>query len=298
MKPLRSGLLALLLVLVAAISLRAEPLANLPPQDSKDLAKSIPAPTGLIDSWLAEVSAIQAEQPHWATPVVTVTPRLEQEFRYDNFWTSLPHGRVLNNYGGGKGFEFIPAQNIEVILGIPPYETRSFPNDRGGQGDENLLVKYRILSANEKNGNYILTAFLGETIPTGNTENTNGHFVTTPTIAYGKGWGDFDIQTTLGISVPDNGAQPTQAGTPILWNTSLQYHLFDYLWPEVELNYSYWPNGSRDGIQQLYITPGVVFGKFKIHDRLGFTIGGGLQIPVTADAQDDRNIILTARFPF
>ncbi len=281
-----------LLFLCATALLRAAPAA---PENS---ASSPVIHTGVIDSWLAEVSAIQAEQPHWATPVATVTPRLEQEFRYDNYWTSLPHGRVLNNYDGGKGFEFIPAQNIEVILGIPPYETRSVPNNEGGIGDENLLVKYRILSANEENGNYILTAFLGESIPTGNPENTSGHFVTTPTIAYGKGWGDFDIQTTLGISVPDNGAQSTQGGTPIAWNTTLQYHLFDYLWPEVELNYTYWPNGSRDGIQQLYITPGVVFGRFKIHDRLGFTIGGGLQIPVTANAQDDRNIILTARFPF
>ena len=107
MKLLRSGLSALLLV-VAAIFLRAAPLATPSPHNPENSTQSPVVQTGLINSWLAEVSAIQAEQPHWATPVVTVTPRLEQEFRYDNFWTSLPHGRVLNNYGGGKGFEFIP----------------------------------------------------------------------------------------------------------------------------------------------------------------------------------------------
>jgi hypothetical protein len=34
-------------------------------------------------SWLDMVSASQAAQPRWMTPLVTVTPRLEQEFRWD-----------------------------------------------------------------------------------------------------------------------------------------------------------------------------------------------------------------------
>ena len=34
-------------------------------------------------SWLDMVSASQAAQPSWMTPLVTVTPRLEQEFRWD-----------------------------------------------------------------------------------------------------------------------------------------------------------------------------------------------------------------------
>ena len=36
-----------------------------------------------IRSWLDMVSASQAAQPSWMTPLVTVTPRLEQEFRWD-----------------------------------------------------------------------------------------------------------------------------------------------------------------------------------------------------------------------
>ena len=37
----------------------------------------------LIANWLAMVSATQAAQPTWMTPLVTVTPRLEQEIRWD-----------------------------------------------------------------------------------------------------------------------------------------------------------------------------------------------------------------------
>jgi hypothetical protein len=33
--------------------------------------------------WFGMVSKAQAGQPHWMTPLVTVTPRLEQEDRYD-----------------------------------------------------------------------------------------------------------------------------------------------------------------------------------------------------------------------
>ena len=56
------------------------------------LTKALPAdgyyansypPGAPFRSWLDMVSATQAAQPNWMTPLVTVTPRLEQEFRWD-----------------------------------------------------------------------------------------------------------------------------------------------------------------------------------------------------------------------
>ena len=64
---------------------------------------------------------IQSEQPHWVTPLVTVTPRLEEEYRYDQFFQSMRDGVWTNNFGGGKGVELIPFQNTEVIVGVPAY---------------------------------------------------------------------------------------------------------------------------------------------------------------------------------
>src|SRR5579863_7399505 len=72
-------------------------------------------------NWFPRVTQIQSEQPHWVTPLVTVTPRLEEEVRYDQFFQSLPHGKTSDNYGGGKGLELIPFQNTEVILGFPAW---------------------------------------------------------------------------------------------------------------------------------------------------------------------------------
>ena len=88
---------------------------------------SIFNPPPAVVSWLDMVSATQAAQPNWMTPLVTVTPRLEQEFRSDfydqqNGTGSQGNGQRIGNYGGPGGFriEFIPAYNMEVIVAVPP----------------------------------------------------------------------------------------------------------------------------------------------------------------------------------
>jgi hypothetical protein len=36
---------------------------------------------GVVHSWIDMVNASQDNQPHWMTPIITTTPRLEQELR-------------------------------------------------------------------------------------------------------------------------------------------------------------------------------------------------------------------------
>jgi len=43
------------------------------------------------------------EQPHWVTPLATTTPRLEEEYRYDQLWQTSGKGITTDNYGGGNG---------------------------------------------------------------------------------------------------------------------------------------------------------------------------------------------------
>jgi len=253
---------------------------------------------GFWGSWLDKVSEIQSQQPHWITPLVTVTPRLEQEVRYDQMWESSAGNKNLDSNGGGKGIEFIPLENTEVIVGVPAYQTRNKPKGEDGFADENFLLKYRLLSANEENGNYILTAFLGVSAPTGENHNSADHEVTTPTLAFGKGWGNFDIQDTLGVQIPDNGSSPIGSGTPVVSNTAFQYKIGKYLWPELEFDYTYWPNGTRAHINQLYVTPGIVLGKIPFGKRLGATVGIGCQIAATQKSQYNHNVVLSVRVPF
>jgi hypothetical protein len=252
-----------------------------------------------FSKWFGMVSKAQAEQPHWMTPVVTVTPRLEQEYRYDQSIQGTAGGNTLTSYGGGKGLEIIPLENVEVILGVPAWQSHKKPSDMDGWADDSFLVKYRWLCANEEHGDYIITTFLGLTAPTGDAANTKGRYTFTPTVAGGKGWGDFDIQSTLGISLPtDHGTDPTGPGTPIALNTALQYKLGKVVWPEIEANYTYYPNGEHEGKEQLFLTPGVIFGRFPLWQRLAMSVGLGYQVAVTSKPTYGNNFILTARLPF
>src|ERR1700758_4897497 len=111
---------------------------------------------GIISSWLAMVTHTQDAQPHWMTPLVTVTPRLEQEFRFDAYSEDLPNHGALDSYGASNRLEFIPTENTEFAIGIPAYQTRSTNTGNtlaDGWGDWPVSVlKYRILSADEGQG--------------------------------------------------------------------------------------------------------------------------------------------------
>ncbi len=242
------------------------------------------------------VTRTQNEQPHWITPLVTVTPRLEQELRYDQLWESEKNGVALNNFGGSKGLELIPEENVETIIGIPGFLDRNIPRNTDGFADWPFLIKYRIAAANEQNGNYIVTAFMGFSAPTGSSENGNGHGIFTPTIAFGKGFGDFDFQSTAGVALPSGGLD--RLGLPLAWNTAFQYHLWKYFWPEFETNFTWQTYGQDNGHKTLYLTPGLVIGRIPIHDRVGLTFGAGYQVAVTEYRTYNHAVIVSARIPF
>lgn len=259
---------------------------------------------GYFADWFKRVDAIQAEQPHWITPVATVTPRLEEELRFDTFWEQLPaNGARLTNIDGGKGLELIPWEDIEVLINAPPYEQRSWngkssPPISGWADWPAATIKYRLASANEQNGNYIVTAFLGFSDNTGIDSFTTHTASLTPTIAVGKGWGDFDIQSTLGETFPFRDV-PKSTVQAVAWNTTFQYHVWDYFWPEFEVNYTYWPDGPKLGWNQVLLTPGVVVGRFPLVGRTKLIVGGGYQIAASPTTPTySHNLILTARLAF
>jgi hypothetical protein len=255
------------------------------------------------------VSATQNAQPHWITPLVTVTPRLEQEVRYDIYSQNQGNGQHINNYGAGKGPEWIPTWNTEISLGPPPFESirqqtgknaAFVPHD--GWGDSGLLLKYRFLSANEQQGNYIVTGFFQMSAPTGNAGFSNNLWIVQPTLAVGKGWGDFDIQATFSQQYPVSSIGPPGTlqhfGDPLLTNVAFQYHTFTYFWPELEINYEYWPNGIHEGLNQVMLTPGMIIGRIPIANRYNVIVGAGYQVAVTQHPITTNNVVITARMTF
>jgi hypothetical protein len=260
------------------------------------VARGAQAQAEFFSAWQARVAATQAEQPHWITPLVTVTPRLEQEWRSDFVFQSQPNGKSTFNYGNGKGLELIPEEHVEVILGVPPYFEHNNSKSQSGFGDVNFLVKYRLLAANEDDGNYILTAFLGASAPTGNHDNSAREAIFTPTIAFGKGWSGFDVQGTLASRIP--GGDFDRLGTPIVSNTAFQYLVVDHVWPEFEVNLTTWPNGDNSGKTEVFLTPGLVVGRLPLWERLGLTLGAGVQIAATHFRSANHNWIISIRLPF
>jgi hypothetical protein len=222
-----------------------------------------------VASWLSMVTRTQDAQPHWMTPLVTVTPRLEQEYRFDFYSEDLPNHGQLNNYGASNRLEFIPTENTELAIGIPPYQTRTSnigSTLADGWGDWPVFVlKYRLLSANEDHGNYIVSAFFQASAPVGNAAFTSHVWTLQPTIAVGKGWDDFDLQATISEQFPvGSSLAEKRFGEPVLVNVAAQYHLFDVLWPEVEVNATWWPSGTKEGKIQTFFTSGMIFGRFQI----------------------------------
>ncbi|HUK01108.1 MAG TPA: hypothetical protein VLW26_02405 [Steroidobacteraceae bacterium] len=254
------------------------------------------------DDWFARSDAAKESQPHWMTPVITVTPRLEQEYRYDQSFQARPNDVDLTNYGGGKGLELIPTSSTELIIGVPAWQVRTAPGKPTERGalDETFLLKLRLVSRNEESGNFIVTAFLGLSIPTGSAAFSNNHAIYTPTLAAGKGWGDrhqgFDIQTTVSIAIPDSGMK--KLGEPITWNTAFQGHLFEKFWPEIEVNYSHFKDGPNDGKDQWALAGGIVFGRFELGHRARLIVGTAYQETVSSFKSFRHTFLLTGRVAF
>jgi hypothetical protein len=233
--------------------------------------------------WFDRVDEAQATQPHWMTPITTVTPRLEEEYRYDQYQEFLQNGAEINNYFAGKGLELIPTTTNEILINVPAFQQRVNHEPATGFTDGNFVtIKQRLLSANEENGNYIFTAFLGFQAPTGITAFTNRPaWIVTPTIAGGIGWGDFDVQGTIGYTLPTD--ERNHVGNTLLSSVTLQYHIGEYFWPEFALNDTQWTSGERVNRNQLLIGPGIMFGRFHLFDRVRLNFGIAYQLAVVPE---------------
>jgi hypothetical protein len=254
-----------------------------------------------FERWQARASATQAKQPGWAVPVFAPYPMLIQVFRADFDRQISPTGATTWNYGSSKGLNLIPFANTEFDVYYPPYLQHSSPTTVNGFGDMSFLAKYRILTSNEHHRNAMLSVLLISTIPTGDHKNGSLDATVTPTIAAGKGIGRFDLQSTIGITLPTGDT--TKLGRPIPWNTVAQFHLGKYFWPEIENNATFYDGGPNHGKKQDFLTPGFMFSRLKLrpsvpHSRLGLAAGAGMQIATSSFHSYNHQLVITTRFLF
>src|SRR5262249_52666993 len=208
----------------------------------------------------------------------TTSGRLKQEFRYD-VWDQPASPGSTFQLGGNKGFEFITSSRTQLLFGVPTYMFQSQKGPPGGFGDLPLMLKVRIASAERSEGNYLLTFILAATVPTGAHRYGAGDAVLTPTLALGKGWSRFDVQSTIGITLPTGST--SKLGRQIQWNSAFQYRAGWKLWPELEVNSTFFHTGRSAGEKQVFLTPGLGFGRVRIGKGMRFSTAVGTQIAVT-----------------
>ena len=267
-----------------------------PPSQSDSHKQTSSKKPSLYESWRRMADAQEASEPNWLSPLATTSGRIKDEFRYDIWRQSTPSGATISTFGGGKGLEFIVAPRVQLLLGVPSYIDHSAASPSDGFGDLPLMVKFRMASGNVSHGNYLITFLLSATVPTVSGPNGAGEAVLTPTLALGKGWKNFDIQTTIGGNLPV-GETP-RLGRQLLWNTTFQYRAPWKLWPEIETNSTFYEQGPNSGGSQTFLTPGVGFGRVRLIGGLRFSMSAGMQIAVTHFHTYNHRGMLSIRFPF
>jgi hypothetical protein len=253
-----------------------------------------------ITRWQTRATATLAQQPKWPPPVVSPYPQLIQVIRADFVRQTTPAHVTTWNYGAGRGINLIPLRNTEFDIFYPPYIQHS-NNAVDGFGDLGFSAKYRFLSRNEGQGNYVVSAFINTTVPTGDHKNGAPHPTITPTIAAGKGFTNFDVTSCFGATIPTE--QANTLGRTIAWNTTAQYRLAKQAWVEIEDNATWFSSGPNDGKKQNFLTPGILAGPFKFHPkdlrrREAFNFGAGMQIATSSFHTNNHNLNFTARYTF
>lgn len=259
------------------------------------------AQTNFFAKWQHNATQSQSKQPSWSVPLNQPYPMLIQVFRFDTSRQISPTHTDTWNYGVNKGLNLVAGTiNSEFDAYLPPYiEHNSAARD--GFGDPMFGYKYRIASANERNGDYAISAQLLATIPTGSYSNGSPDAVLNPTLEAGKGWGRFDIISCLGGTLPTGDTR--KLGHTIAWNTTAQYKLGKYWWPELESNATYFYGGKNDGKSQNFLEPGITAGKFKFQPhnktaRAGLAFGAGIQIATSGFHTYDHALVFTSRLLF
>lgn len=263
-------------------------------------ASSLCAQNSFFQRWEARATETQSKQPSWSVPLFAPYPMLIQVFRFDAMRQITPTGTSTWNYGSGRGLNLVPGFNSEFDIYNPAYLQHN-SKTIDGFADTAFLYKYRILSANQKHGSYVLSMQVVATVPTGDHANGSTDASISPTLLAGKGFGKFDVISSLGASLPTGNT--LKLGRSIAWNTTAQYHLGKYLWPEVEANATYFSGGKNDGKSQNFITPGITTSRFKFRrmdeqSRTGIAIGAGMQIATSQFHTYNHQIVLTSRFIF
>ena len=258
------------------------------------------AQADFFHAWQDRVRATSAAQPGWVVPVVAPSSVIVQLARVDFVRQYTSTHTETWNYDDGKGVNLIPFAKTEIDINSPAYIRHNATKVQDGAGDFSFVGKYRPFAGNKESGNYSTAVQVAFSVPTGSYKNGTAVSTITPTVIGGKGFGRFDVQSAIGATLPTGSV--STIGRTIAWNTVAQYKVGNYLWPEVEVNSSYYHGGANDGKNQTFLTPGMMMSKIKLRsdprDRLGLVLGAGMQIATSKFHSYNHGLVITGRLTF
>jgi hypothetical protein len=247
-------------------------------------------------SWLDRATITRSSQPNWVTPLITASANLEEAVIYDTSRKLLPAGAPpLVTAGGPRGVQFVPFGKLQITVGATPYLFHNNPKAYDGFGDTSFAFKYRVASGNSRHGDFALSAQMGASMPTGSYRNGQPSATLTPNLLAEKAWGPLAMQSTLGATLPLGDTRLT--GRQFISNTAFQARLHRIFWPELEVNAIAFDGGPTDGKKQVFLTPGLLVGRFRTTPSSGLVFGIGMQIAASEYHTYDHSLLFSVRLP-
>jgi hypothetical protein len=246
----------------------------------------------------AHNSAMTALQPAMVTPLVEADPRLIQYVRasFSNEYTAARTETV--SYGNGRGGGVIVGNRIEFDF-LPPAYIQHNSSAVDGLGDTSVVGKVRIASGNAEHGNFDVAALLSHSFATGTYKNGAATDTWTPTVAAGRAFRRFNVQTSLGGTMP--AGKIAAQGRSIAWNALTQVHAAAHWWFEVENNATFYVGGAHDGKMQNFVTPAAFYvlrrKEWKTTHPF-FIFDSGMQIATSGFHTYNHNLISEVRVLF
>ena len=254
----------------------------------------------IFSNYEQRVKVTSAEQPAWPVPVVSPSSGIVQLVRFDFVRQYTSTHTLTENYDNGKGFNFIPFYRTEVDVNLPPLIEHNNPKVVDGAGDFSMLLKYRLAAGNDKHHNYAISAQLQGVGTTGSYKNGTVRNQINPTVIGGKGFGHFDVQSSIGGVLPVGSIHTV--GRSVVWNTVGQYKATKLLWPEVEVNSVFYHLGPNNGKNQTFVTPGMMTSRIQLSqekdNRLAVIFGVGMQIATSSFHAYNHALVVTSRLTF
>jgi hypothetical protein len=251
------------------------------------------------DQFRAHNTKMAEVQPAWMGPLIQTDARLAQYARisFSSEFTSA--GTHTVNYGNSHTFGMIVNRHIQINFMAPPYLQNNSATSKDGFGDTIVQGKFRIASGNAEHGNYAVTAVMAYGIPTGSYQNGAPTAAYCPEIAAGRMWRRFDVQTTLGGSLP--AGKIAEQGRSIDWNTTGQIRVGSKTWVDVEDNATFNYGGPFDGKTQNFLTPATMYAVRRKEwkpTHVFLILGVCMQIATSSFHTYNHNLIPDARIVF